>query len=514
MPKVPKKSADIDRPRHNPLAEDYSPTAPQKPHKSPKRRKLSQADDNTAKTYIDNKASSKILRIGQDLIEEDQAQQDAVKPNPAFDVKSRSRVDADTEAEAADANGLGAEIYEDQDEEWGSASEVEEVELDPADRAIFDKFHPSAADADPSHISLNALSGDANPPNEDDEGPPTDLAALILSKIAEHEAIAPTQADMTDAPLRAQSLSEPEPISPSAVQVYTQIGTLLASYRSGPLPKPFKILPSLSPYHLSRLLDLTSPPNWSPHAHFAAIRIFVSSRAEVATPYLRSILLPKIRDDIRETKRLNLHLYNALKKSLYKPASFFKGVVFPLLEGTEDGGHCTLREAQIISSVLTRVKVPVLHSAAALLRCCDIAAEHFSVAKSDGGGSPTNTFIRSLLEKKYALPYKVIDALVFHFLRFKALKNSVRVEEGYVRLPVLWHQSLLAFAQRYRNDVTEDQREALLDVVAAVGHGEIGKEVRRELLEGRGRGVTETTNGMDVVMEGVQMGGDDTMVGA
>jgi len=69
---------------------------------------------------------------------------------------------------------------------------------------------------------------------------------------------------------------------------------------------------------------------------------------------------------------------------------------------------------------------------------------------------------------------------------------------------VLWHQCLLAFAQRYRNDITEDQREALLDLLLVRGHKDIGPEVRRELLEGGGRGV--------VVEERVDDGGDDTMM--
>lgn len=38
----------------------------------------------------------------------------------------------------------------------------------------------------------------------------------------------------------------------------------------------------------------------------------------------------------------------ALKKALYKPGAFFKGVVLPLL----DGGTCTIREAAIVGSVL------------------------------------------------------------------------------------------------------------------------------------------------------------------
>jgi essential nuclear protein 1 len=73
-----------------------------------------------------------------------------------------------------------------------------------------------------------------------------------------------------------------------------------------------------------------------------------------------------------------------------------------------------------------------------------------------------------------------------------------------IKLPVIWHQCLLAFAQRYRNDITEDQREALLDLLLVRGHKDIGPEVRRELLEGRGRGV--------VVEEPRDMEGDDTMM--
>lgn len=75
-----------------------------------------------------------------------------------------------------------------------------------------------------------------------------------------------------------------------------------------------------------------------------------------------------------------------------------------------------------------------------------------------------------------------------------------------IKLPVIWHQCLLVFAQRYRNDITEDQREALLDLLLVRGHKDIGPEVRRELLEGRGRGV--------VVEESRDMEGDDTMMDA
>lgn len=223
---------------------------------------------------------------------------------------------------------------------------------------------------------------------------------------------------------------------------------------------------------------------------------------------MQMIMLERVKTDIYETKKLNVHLFNALKRSLYKPASFFKGFLFPLVRE----GDCTLREAQIISGVLVRVSIPMLHSAAAIKGLCDIAAQE-DIVGNEGGGA-TNIFIKALLEKKYALPYQVVDALVFHFLRFRTVDSSrtdamqgvtglTQRQAKEVHLPVIWHQCFLAFAQRYRNDITEDQREALLDLLLTKGHAKIGPEIRRELLEGRGRGIVKE--------EPKIVDGDDTM---
>lgn len=273
---------------------------------------------------------------------------------------------------------------------------------------------------------------------------------------------------------------------------------ILSRYKSGKLPKPFKIIPTLPQWE--ELLSITRPESWTPNACYEATKIFVSGNAGIAQLFLRNVILERVREEIHETKKLNVHLYKGLKKALYKPSAWFKGILFPLL----NEGQCTLREAQIVSSVLARVSVPVLHSAAALLRLTEIAAEQTSSISTEAAGA-TNIFIRTLLEKKYALPYKVVDGLVFHFLRFRATPpaNGRDVGFGATSLPVLWHQCLLAFAQRYRNDITEDQREALLDLLLVRGHKAIGPEIRRELLEGRGRGVP--------VEQSLDDANDDTM---
>jgi essential nuclear protein 1 len=143
-----------------------------------------------------------------------------------------------------------------------------------------------------------------------------------------------------------------------------------------------------------------------------------------------------------------------------------------------------LKEAAIVASILSKVSVPVLHSAAALLR----------LASMDYSG-PNSLFIRILLDKKYALPYKVVDSLVFHFIR---LANSPRSKTGEDKLPVLWHQSLLVFVQRYGSDLTADQKDALLDVIRVRPHPSISPEIRREIVNSVERGAPRP--GEDVAM--------------
>ncbi|MGG6499158.1 UNVERIFIED_CONTAM: bystin family protein, partial [Bacteroidetes bacterium 56_B9] len=48
---------------------------------------------------------------------------------------------------------------------------------------------------------------------------------------------------------------------------------------------------------------------------------------------MEGVLLEKCRENMRDNGgKLSVHLYEALKKGLYKPAAFFKGILFPLCE--------------------------------------------------------------------------------------------------------------------------------------------------------------------------------------
>ena len=110
----------------------------------------------------------------------------------------------------------------------------------------------------------------------------------------------------------------------------------------------------------------------------------------------------------------------------------------------------------------------MLHSAVAILK---LATMRYTPA--------ITLFLRTLLLKKYALPYRVVDALVDYFDGFR---HSTELP------PVLWQQTLLAFAQHYKAEITSEQKEALKALMRAQPHAQITPEIRRELFSARSRG--------------------------
>ncbi|EFN89984.1 bystin [Harpegnathos saltator] len=290
-----------------------------------------------------------------------------------------------------------------------------------------------------------------------DPVPMRTLADIIMEKLTEKKTEIETQ--FSDA-----GTVQLQDLDPRIKAMYEGVRDVLAKYRSGKLPKAFKIVPSLRNWE--QILYITEPPQWSAAAMYQATRIFASNlKDKMAQRFYNLVLLPRIRDDLAEYKRLNFHLYQALRKALFKPAGFMKGILLPLLES----GTCTLREAVIIGSVIAKNSIPILHSSAAILK----------IAEMDYTGA-NSIFLRIFLDKKYALPYRVVDGVVFHFLRF---------ERDTRELPVLWHQAFLTFVQRYKSDISSEQKEALLNLLKKQSHHSITSEIRRELQHAKCRDI-------------------------
>ncbi|KAF7726322.1 hypothetical protein EC973_008902 [Apophysomyces ossiformis] len=418
--------------RHDPLHAQLLESPGQSSHRKTPRQKFIDRNNHEEEIeeYLDPKLSKKILKIAR----EQQAQIEKVNEDPE---------EAPTPSRRHKKHPLGFDPSDEELEDIDKYGEYEELELEDEDADVLNKFLPNA-------------------PKER-----RTLADIIMEKINEkNEADERKNSGDDDQGLMPS-------VNPKVVEVYTKIGELLSRYKSGKLPKAFKIIPSL--VNWEEILYLTRPETWTPHATYEATRMFVSNlKGSQTQRFFSLVLLDRVREDIQENKKLDYHLYLALKKGLYRPGPFFKGILFPLC----DSGTCTLKEAAIVGSVLSKVSVPVLHSSAALMRLAEMEYT-----------GPNSLFIRILLDKKYALPYKVVDALVEHFHRFE---NDPR------EMPVLWHQSLLVFVQRYKQDLVPDQKDAILSVVKTKYHAGITPEIRREIAHSTARDEIDDDMMMDL----------------
>ena len=59
------------------------------------------------------------------------------------------------------------------------------------------------------------------------------------------------------------------------LKMYEQVKLILSRYRSGKLPKAFKIIPNMSNWE--QILLLTQPESWTAAAMYEATRIFASN---------------------------------------------------------------------------------------------------------------------------------------------------------------------------------------------------------------------------------------------
>lgn len=427
MPKVRKRirSAALEArsTKHQPLGQVIQDDSDRKTyvsrHKHYKQQKSATREENDA--LLDSASSKRILDLSRQQTLELQAEESEQRRRQLVSQQQRE-IDSDHDNELEE---------EDQDDDY-SVDDNGYVDIDTTQED--DTLSPE------DQALIQKLMG-GNDTTQEQQNRPT-LADKILEAIAEKE---------------QQTTTQQQPsLPPKVVQVYTEIGKLLSRYTSGKLPKAFKVIPSLSNWE--EILYLTRPDRYTPQAMYAATRLFASNlNPKMAQRFYKLVLLDAVRDDIAYNKKLNYHLYMALKKSVYKPAAFFKGILFPLVDATD----CTLLEAGIVSSILQRVSIPVHHSAVAL---------HKLSQRTDYSGCGS-IFIKTLLNKKYSLPRPVIQSLVEHFVRFLHCKET---------LPVLWHQSLLVFVQRYKTELVHN-KEQLRALLKYHFHPKITPEIRREL---------------------------------
>ena len=410
--------------KHRGLAEELLNPIGAEAKKSTRVKQTGAGRDDGDSGFVGDKLSSKILQQAREQQDQLEDEFGTAGKKGGVKVKGKGFLGAGKPADDDDQSSGDEEGEDFQAEQF-----YEEIKIDKSDEKILENFMSTE-------------------PRER-----RTLADIIMEKINEKKT--EIQSQISDAP-------EGPVLDEKIVSVYRCLGEILSKYRAGKLPKAFKVIPALTNWE--EILYCTEPDTWTAAAMYQATRLFSSNlNAKMAQRFFNLVLYPRVRDDIAEYKRLNYHLYMALKKALFKPAAFFKGILLPLCESKS----CSLREAVIVGSVLSKTSIPVLHSAAVMLK----------IAEMDYTGA-SSIFLRVLLDKKYALPFRVIDALVYHFLRFQTDSRE---------LPVLWHQAFLTFVQRYKEDIASEQKEALLELCKKHSHYQITAEVRRELIHSKSR---------------------------
>lgn len=130
-------------------------------------------------------------------------------------------------------------------------------------------------------------------------------------------------------------------------------------------------------------------------------------------------------------KRLNGHLFKALRESLYRATAWIRGIFFPTLFDE----NCSYKQAIIICSILTSRSVPAIAAGAALV----------VLTKHEPQSNVISYAIIRILNKGHKLPIPVVTAIYEYFKQSLGEKNDKSV---------IWQQSLLSFVQKWKSKVS------------------------------------------------------------
>lgn len=159
--------------KHNPLDQDYISTGILR--NKPSRLKAKNNDVKDDENFVDSKASKKILRIGQELADEDEEISKITESATTFDYNPRDIGNADEDKPEFEEDGA-----------WGDEEEeTEEVELSPEDAEVFRKFNPEEQDTSLDEALARQGWGSAGD-STGEQG--TNLGDIILEAIARQQA--------------------------------------------------------------------------------------------------------------------------------------------------------------------------------------------------------------------------------------------------------------------------------------------------------------------------------------
>lgn len=416
MPKGNKHASDNQQ--QEPAAKRRMPLGKEieeasKTHKAVKTKQVADDKKDEVEVGLNEKESKKIVQSAMQQLKEEKESVESADTNRMMEVEDGSD---DSESDSVDS-------------EEDDNKETYDVELDEETKKLLSAFSNDVQVTDVNTMITNQYN---------------DIkAADKQTEVAASDGAAPAE----------------KTFPPNVKRLCEELGTFLSHYRIGKLPRMFKMLPSFEEW--VPLLQMTNPSQWTPQSLFAATKLFIHSSPSEMEKFIRIFLYPIARHSIQVNKKLHFQEYLAVKRCIYRPKVFFKALIFPLCSEK----NITLKEATIFTSVIQKVSIPAKLSALAILKLSEMPYNNTQLL-----------FMKTLLDKKYSLPYAVIDGVITFFTAFMTTQLPVNL---------LWHQTLLIFVQRYANDFKPEQIQQLLKLCQSYKHHTITPLVVVELQKRR-----------------------------
>ncbi|KAA3674638.1 essential nuclear protein 1 [Paragonimus westermani] len=118
--------------------------------------------------------------------------------------------------------------------------------------------------------------------------------------------------------------------------------------------------------------------------------------------FYENYLLPKVKQDIEENRRLCVQLFEALIASMFRPEEFVSGVFLPWIQS-----EMSKTEGIILAHLIKKATLKARFAAVALALSLE---EEFSI--------PRSMVIEALLSKHYHMPEAALERVLQYFLRW------------------------------------------------------------------------------------------------
>ncbi|KER27161.1 hypothetical protein T265_13857, partial [Opisthorchis viverrini] len=201
-----------------------------------------------------------------------------------------------------------------------------------------------------------------------------------------------------------------------------------------------------------------------PQDHWMSSRSLSMIDARKAIPagndFYENYLLPKVKQDIEENRRLSVHMFEALIASMFRAEEFVSGVFLPWIQS-----DMSKTEGVILAHLIKKATLKSRFAAVALALTLE---EDFSI--------PRSLVIEALLSKRYNMPEAALSRVIQYFLSFDKDCTAYYSDEN--RMPVTWFRTLLLFLEFYRHCVRPDDRTSLIKLCRRHEHPQVTAEIR------------------------------------